>query len=408
MKRRILYINNRYRKYDRLKYVTLATHFDLTVLWISHPLESDPIPDEIEEALTYSFLHNRKDILKPWHLIRSLKLVLLIGRYGEQTDLLLSSTSDSWKSKIVYLASWFFGLRVAFRKENWADREKKMRGIRRLYWAVQKRLTQYIEDHAEAVLVGGQMARTYLVRRGFDERNIYPFHYLHDDLSKYPVDNEWARQHERQAPDEIRFLYLGRIMPQKGLDVLIKVFMRILQEGMHARLLVVGEPITEDTGRGPTSTRFYDTCRALAGDNEHVVFLGGAPPDRVHQFYACADVFVHPHVRDVDGVELHDGWGNVITEAACMSLPIIASDRVASAFDIVDNGVNGFLVRADHLEYDLYEAMCFFLNNPSVIQSFGSQSRNSYERVVNPQQNVETLRYVIERHGQPISEMGVR
>src|SRR5690606_13612865 len=54
--------------------------------------------------------------------------------------------------------------------------------------------------------------------------------------------------------------------------------------------------------------------------------------------YARADVLCAP--------SRHDGWGLVVPEGLAAGLPVIATDRTGAAIDLVDEGRNGWLVRA--------------------------------------------------------------
>jgi glycosyltransferase involved in cell wall biosynthesis len=106
-----------------------------------------------------------------------------------------------------------------------------------------------------------------------------------------------------------------------------------------------------------------------------------------------ADVFVHPHKKFLDGNRVvYEGWGNVVVEAAAMGLPLIVSDRVPSAFELIENQKSGFIVDSDNLEFNLYNAMKFFLENREKVGEFGKKSREMYEKFNNPEKLVNSIR----------------
>ncbi|MFL5944392.1 MAG: glycosyltransferase family 4 protein, partial [Gaiellaceae bacterium] len=66
---------------------------------------------------------------------------------------------------------------------------------------------------------------------------------------------------------------------------------------------------------------------------------GGLSEDELAQRYADADVFAL--------LSRHEPWGVVVNEAAASGLPLVLSDRVGAAHDLLRDGENGFLVPAD-------------------------------------------------------------
>ena len=90
------------------------------------------------------------------------------------------------------------------------------------------------------------------------------------------------------------------------------------------------------------------------------------------------------------------GWGNVITEAAAMAKAIVASDRVGAAFDIVEDDRTGFLVDSRNLDEELEASFMYFLEHREAPARFGREARRRYERLVDPEVNVRSLRAIID------------
>ena len=67
--------------------------------------------------------------------------------------------------------------------------------------------------------------------------------------------------------------------------------------------------------------------------------LPDVPWERIVERFVLADVFAL--------LSRHEPWGVVVNEAAACGLPLVVSDRVGAAFDLVEDGVNGALVPAD-------------------------------------------------------------
>jgi glycosyltransferase involved in cell wall biosynthesis len=70
---------------------------------------------------------------------------------------------------------------------------------------------------------------------------------------------------------------------------------------------------------------------------KQVIFMGYQPYSYLPKYYALADVFVHPAIQEP--------WGVSVNEAMACGLPVIVSDRVGAAYDLVQDGENGFIFR---------------------------------------------------------------
>jgi glycosyltransferase involved in cell wall biosynthesis len=380
-----------------MAYEVLAEAFDVHMVWISPPPANDPIPPSLGDKIDSTVVDGSPDVLTPRDVRRNIALFRTIVRLARGRDLVIASTSDSWKARVVYAAARVAGVPVGFRKEKWRDKNLPLRGARAVYWSVQRWLTDYIERHAAGVLVGGTAAEHYLVERGMPRERISQFRDLHIDTATRPIDQAAVANLRRLKRDRIAFLYIGRIIPRKGLATLISAFRRVDPDGHRAVLFAVGDPIRVHDGRGDISTDYYDDCVRRADNATNVIFLPSAPPERVQDYYAAADVFVHPHEAQVDGVDVYEGWGVVVTEAASMAKPIIASDRVASARDVVIDGDNGFLVSSERLEDGLATAMRRFVESPELLARCSDRSRRRFEQFLDPAVNIASVNKLIAR-----------
>ena len=127
--------------------------------------------------------------------------------------------------------------------------------------------------------------------------------------------------------DERIVLFVGRLEPYKGVEVLLSAFARSVQGENELRLAIVGD--------GSLRPR----VEALALDHDRrIIYLGRLSGDDVLRAYVAADFVVLP--------SLTDGWGLVINEAMACGLPVIVTDRVGCADDLVRDGETGLMVRA--------------------------------------------------------------
>jgi len=123
-------------------------------------------------------------------------------------------------------------------------------------------------------------------------------------------------------------LFVGRLLPEKGLETLFDAYGAASRE--------IDEPALVVAGEGPLRGALEK--RAADEDLPRVKFLGFVQPEELSAVYAAADVFVLP--------SLVEPWGVVVNEAMAAGLPVILSERVGAAADLVIEGENGHVVPA--------------------------------------------------------------
>lgn len=125
---------------------------------------------------------------------------------------------------------------------------------------------------------------------------------------------------------------VGRTVPRKGADVLIRALPEVLKAAPDAHLLVVGEgdyrPVLEEL------VRTY-------GMEAHVSFAGKVPEEELADHYRLCDVFAMPNREMPDGDT--EGFGLVFLEANACGKPVIGG-RAGGAVEAVRDGENGLLV----------------------------------------------------------------
>lgn len=133
-----------------------------------------------------------------------------------------------------------------------------------------------------------------------------------------PGGSSEARDLRRRAgADEgcFVFAFVGRLVPEKGVEDLLSAF-EVLHRERPATLLMIA-------GTGPLAVR---AAAAPSG----VVYLGPQPYATLGAVYAAAQCIVVPSRKEP--------WGLVVNESLLAGTPVIASDRVAAADDLVTPG----------------------------------------------------------------------
>jgi glycosyltransferase involved in cell wall biosynthesis len=132
--------------------------------------------------------------------------------------------------------------------------------------------------------------------------------------------------HAERSRDEI--LFVGRLAPSKGLDVLLEAVPEILVSHPQATITLAGF--------GPAESALRSQARRL-GIADRVTFAGPMPQHALPDLYRRAAVFVAPFVRTAGGEQ--EGFGLVIVEAIGCGCPVVATDMPGSR-DILGDGAD--------------------------------------------------------------------
>lgn len=157
----------------------------------------------------------------------------------------------------------------------------------------------------------------------------------------------------------VRIGVAGRLVFQKGVDVLLKALSR-MPLCAHVFLDVIG-----DGGAKPDLERL---AREL-GVADRVRFLGWKTPPEMPEVYRQLDAFVLPS-RD-------EGMPNVVLEAMASGLPVVAT-RIAGNEELVVQGETGFLVPPEDPDA-LADALTTLVRDPSLRERMGSAGRTLVE-----------------------------
>jgi glycosyltransferase involved in cell wall biosynthesis len=118
------------------------------------------------------------------------------------------------------------------------------------------------------------------------------------------------------------------MIARKGIDVLLHAFSLLVKHGVPARLHLIG--------READLPRFLSELPAET--RALISYHGFRSPADLPAVFASADVFVLP--------SRHDGWGVVVNQALAAGLPVIASDAVGAAHDLIVHEISGLIVPA--------------------------------------------------------------
>lgn len=154
------------------------------------------------------------------------------------------------------------------------------------------------------------------------------------------------------------FLFVGRIVRDKGINELVAAFQRLAVENPYVRLFLVG---AYEENLDPVDSL---TVEAIKKESR-IVSVGRKSGTDLLAYYAASDCFVFPSYRE--------GFPNTVLEAGSMGLPSIVTD-INGSREIIEDGFNGRVVPPRDTDA-LYEAMKWMIENPEKRKSMASVSR---------------------------------
>ena len=184
---------------------------------------------------------------------------------------------------------------------------------------------------SSAALATGTLAKEYWQQMGIPQDRIVIVANT-PDVTWFSAEADRARRHRQRLRDALGIghtctgIFVGRLIEVKGLRALFDA-LRLLPPTQRPALLLVGD--------GPLRA---DLEARAAGERLDVRFLGFRQQHELSALYVASDFFVLPSTEEP--------WGVVVNEAMACSLPIILSDKVGAAPDLVEEGVNGMTFAA--------------------------------------------------------------
>jgi len=176
------------------------------------------------------------------------------------------------------------------------------------------------------------------------------------DLRKFKVVEGCEKvKHRIEANNKQCVLFVGRLVPRKGLHFLIEAARYVVNERKETMFVVVGD--------GPLKNHLISYSKKQ-GVSDNFVFLGDIHEVMLPRLYNCADVFALPSIQE--------GQGIALLEAQATSKPVVAFN-VSGINEIVLDKETGLLVKPD--SYELANAILNLLSNKSLREKMGRCGR---------------------------------
>ncbi len=357
----IALIQPAYARYRQPLFEMFQVHYDVDFFFLE-PSDIQPAHEYTRKLLSIHELDKKKSVsdhlFSPRKkfltlllaLIRNRYTIIITSCYSPQTMISLLASKITRSQYILWIEDWFVPKPKSFRTM--------------IRFSLLGLIAKCVLENAGAVVVEGSPQGRHVRNFGVPNEKVFQANHSSPDYSKFKSMN--LRQ-KLNIGDAFVILYLGRIIERKGLDVLIKAFSMIEQERGDAYLVICGDG------------DFRGSCESIVKEMQikHVIFSGLIQEEEKASFYKTADVFVLPS-RIVAEEEIAEGWGLVINEAMSMGKPVITTDAVGAAEDLVRNGINGYVVKNGEIE-ELYLALRKMVEDPRLRKTMGENSRTIFE-----------------------------
>lgn len=215
----------------------------------------------------------------------------------------------------------------------------------------------WVYRHVDFALYAGSANKAYYQAHGLKESQlVYAPHAVANgrfndaDGTQAAKANAW-REELGISPDEIVFLFAGKIEPKKDPKLLIEAFSSLSSADL--RLIIVGNGILEQE------------LKDRAATDQRIIFLDFQNQQQMPVIYRLGDVFVLPSIGP------GETWGLAVNEAMASQRPVIVSSKCGCAQDLVRG--NGIIFEAGSKQ-DLQKALLYFAENKNEVFNMGTKS----------------------------------
>lgn len=219
-----------------------------------------------------------------------------------------------------------------------------------------RRLAAFILNHATLVTTVSERLREKVLALGVPPEKVLMIPNGIDSQRFSPKPQQEARLHLGLPVGRLLLLWIGRLVPIKGIRFLIEAMPDVLRSHPETMLVLVGT--------GEQEEWVQHSVRRL-GLTDTVWRAGKVPSDQIPLWLNAADILVLP--------SLNEGRPNVVLEAMACELPVVATD-VGGVSELIRHAVTGFLVPPKDA-VALGQRVMQLLQNKHLRETMGKASR---------------------------------
>lgn len=330
---------------------------------------------EITKIYKIKFIFTRMEVCKNIYGINSIdinnidyNILPSKNRFFLYIKELLTNDHDIFIDSLEYMAPFTFII-TKLRKKSiifWSEEWEWMQEIK-LWQKVILAVKKFIARNSDAVLVPGIKHKQFFIKLNIEPEKIF----IMPNVSNYSLfkKNYVSAASDIRKKYDIRnhkvILFVGRLVERKGLKYLIHAFIKLRKEQRDLLLLVVGE--------GPEKNKLEN----IVNDNkstDSVIWAGYVKNEDLPAYYVMSNVCVVPSITCGIG----DPWVFVLNEAMHFGKPVVATEAVGAAYDLIKDGENGYIVPEKDSDA-LYKAIKSILSSCEKEKKMGQMSKRIIE-----------------------------
>jgi glycosyltransferase involved in cell wall biosynthesis len=179
----------------------------------------------------------------------------------------------------------------------------------------------------------------------------------HYDKGKISLESvKRLKQQLNIKPEDTVFLFIGRVVKDKGINELVEAFDDISKSHSNTKLIIVG---ASEKQLDPID----DATESVMKSNENIHETGMVKD--VRPYVAISDILTFPSYRE--------GFPNVVLQASCMEMPCIVTD-INGCNEIITHNYNGLIIPTKD-SMALKKAMLDLMNNPKRAKALALNAR---------------------------------
>lgn len=318
MKKKIAIITNIPSPYRVDFFYYLQTHYEKFDIWVMYTsINEDNRSWQIEEEKLKNSIFVKSKVIKKQNKL-DVKYIHIPWNIGSQLSKMKPDIVVAMEYNPAALCAMFW-CKIHKRKlVHWTDGTlHSEQDIGKLQVYARKIMIKY----ADSYIASSTRAKEKLEAYGALTEKIF-ISLLTVDLEKYRMNG--SRRKENQI------LYVGSISFRKGLDLLFPALTKL--KHMYEMVIV---------GEGAEQEKLELLARKL-GIGDQIKFVGFKEKEELRNYYAESSIFVLPTRQDC--------FALVLLEALCAGLPVVTSKYADGAYDLVEDGVNGYIADPYHAE----------------------------------------------------------
>lgn len=236
-----------------------------------------------------------------------------------------------------------------------------------------KALALYLRA-ADVIIVNSDFLKRFLERKVPSAAHKIKTHYLGVDATRFT--SKWSAEGGKSRSLLLRklgcenrkiVLYVGRLIPQKGVHHVLQAMKNVIQNEPSAKLVIVGSAFYGSKRVTAYGRQLAKVARTMP---KHVTFIPYVKHQEMPKWIRIADVLVVPSIGN-------EAFGLVNVEAMATGVPVIAT-KVGGIQEVVEDGQTGYLVELASIQSDLATNIVRLLKDENLQRKLGE---NGIKRV---------------------------